>query len=862
MTFDPFTPSWNDPPVESKLTVPELPQDFVRRPRPQQRLDTGIESPLTCVLAPAGWGKTCLAAGWVASAGKVGWVTLEAGDDETDIFWRYLCCALSAVGVYTDQLAAHAGTRQFIDELANRIVQFRAPVIVVLDNFHALTSGWVITGLALLLRHASPHLRLVLLSRRDPQLPIARYRISGRYHEIRGPELAFTFDEACALVAQRPGTVSPSAMKALLARTEGWPAGLRLFLQSAPDDDPIDDWVGAFAGRDRLIADYLQREVLDDLPRDVREILESTSIARRLPVDLAVELSGRTDAGSVLERLHSQHAFVDSTEAGTYRYHPLFAGVLQSRLRHAQSGKAATLHRKAGHWLAHEGLSLDALWHARQAKDWHFVARLIVDQQLFLPLLLGDAGPALMESARAIPEYVMQRDPAAAVVGAILAVEANDDLRAQSLLDRLDRLERMDSCTVPLAVTIARLRLANRRPDGTGDAAKYAESARATLADTPTSLASVRTQAQGLISAERALALISDDRLDEADTVLAEAREKIPNNNEARHLIVGVQAFLCALRGKLSRAGELARAELEKDERPTVPSRGTGYCHLALAWVGAERCERPRARDELILAGAAWTRQDALFWGARDVIERRIGRLVGPLKRVGGRQERINASSGPRLTAMRAYQLIAQGDARTAEALLAAIHAASTEERIQLARARLALGDPWGALEGARAIAESTEELPLGVDANLVVARAAAETGRPNLAARTLIRAVHMSERERIRRPFLDAGPWLRRAMPQLIDNPRHYAWLGTTVLGRPASDRGSTAPAPRAQPLTGREQDILRKLFEARSTKDIATEMFLSINTVKTHLGSIYRKLTVSGRWEAIRRARDLGLL
>ena len=853
----------------SKLTVPDLPSGYLTRPRLQRRLEVGIAGPLTCVCAAAGSGKTTLAAGWAATAGMVGWLTLEADDNETISFWRYFVAALDATGVYTDRIAARPGTRPFIDLLAVRIKQHHKPVIVVLDDFHEIVGRAVTTSLALLLRHASPQLRLVLLTRHNPPLPTARYRLSGGYTEIDGKGLAFTLDEAVQLADRSPVSISTAAMADLVARTQGWASGLGLFLLSGAGAHDVGDRLVTFGGGERWIADYLAQEVLDDKPGDVRTLLERTSIARQLPVGLAAELSDRADAGAVLDLLLSQNAFVESIGAGAYRYHPLFAQMLRTRLGGAHRSDCASLHRRAAEWFAREGSPLEALHHAAQAEDWRLAARVIVDEQLFVPMLLGGANRTVVRAARGVPEVDMWHDPAAAVVGAIRALDTKDDLRAQALLDRLDVLERdTQPSNVGFATAATRLRLATRRPDGADDALKRADDALAALAGTHVHLASSRAQARCWISAERAIAFISDDRLDEAGAALADALE-LPASDEmnaARQLLAGLQAFLLALRGDLSRAAEDATRSLEGTGECGLDSRGSAYCHLTLALIHAERGENAAAREELAQAGQWPTSQDALFWITGDLVEKHARKRAESYTRSAGWAMASEADRTPasRLAAMRASTLITHGEARAAKRMLATIDTPSVAVRVQMARAMLALGEQSDALECARSVTEASTPTPrpLLLDAILVLARAADETGHPNLAARSLSRALRLAERERLRRPFLDEWPWLRRSITHLIDDPSRYTWLGRMVLGRQLTQPDLQGPAPLTQPLTQREQDVLRKLAEPVSAEEIAADLFLSINTIKTHQRSIYAKLGVTRRRDALRRARDLGIL
>lgn len=252
------------------------------------------------------------------------------------------------------------------------------------------------------------------------------------------------------------------------------------------------------------------------------------------------------------------------------------------------------------------------------------VARLIVDEQLVVPMLLGYANRTRDRAIGQVSEFDMGHDHASAIVGAILALEANDDLRAHRLLDRVDRADgHAKTPSIRFAREATWLRLANRRPDGTGDAYKHADDALAALADTPLHRDSRRADARGLISAERAVALIADDRLAEAGSTLTDALDLFPSG-DARHLIVGLRALVYALRGNLSQGADLATAELGRIGPYGARARAHAYCHLALAWIHAERSAPAASRADLMRARESGTRQDALFWTAIDLVAQRV----------------------------------------------------------------------------------------------------------------------------------------------------------------------------------------------------------------------------------------------
>jgi len=839
------------------------------RPRLLELLDRAADGLLTCVSAPAGAGKTMLTAEWAAarrSDRAIGWLSLEPGDANPASFWRRVAEAVGRAGLPVTDLVG-APTARLRNQLTDRLTARRGSIVLVLDDVTPGHGRVLAAELAGLLNRAAPVLRVVLVGRGEPRLATARYRLTGDYTELGADELAFTSAEIADLLRRAELPATPAAVQALQQATEGWATGLQLFIASLPERPTaaeVTERAVRFDGEDRWIADYLTREVLDHQPASVRELLQATSVVRRVPPRLAVELTGRADAEAILDGLLGQHAFVRCDPDGSYRYHPMLRDLLRMQLRQQAPAEPARLHRLAASWRARNGSLREALQHAAASGDWPFLARLVIEQQLFVGVLVGSQLTGVVRAARGIPEPEMWQHPDAAVVGALVALQAHDKLRAQALLDRLEVLtEGEPAADVRFAATTIRLRLAARSPAGAPETVRLADQALTVLADVCISATEVRGEVRCLLYAERALALIGLGRLGEARASLAEGLDAgavaAPAASGARQLLLAVRAFGLALQGALTDGAAAAGALLDSMTGRGAASRAAGYCRLALAWVAMEHAEPAVAREQLAGVASHWLRQDALAQTVAGLISARVPGSPLPVDEqpVPGDEQPV-----PMLSALRAATLIARGTPATAEALLSRPGDRQVEERIQLARALLALGRPAEALRQVAVPAErGVASLSSLVEAHLALSQAADQTGDAVAAVRALGTALRLARRERIRRPFVDERRWLRRSLGYLVDNPDRYRWLGTGLTGLPPAGTASSPP-PLTQPLSEREQEVVKKLAEMMSTEEIAGDLFLSVNTVKTHLRSIYRKLAASRRAEAVRRARELGIL
>ncbi|WP_160159372.1 LuxR family transcriptional regulator [Streptomyces sp. SLBN-118] len=386
-TASQLTPA-GDPLLAAKFSVPVIPGTLVRRKRLLDRLTEGTAQRLTLITGPAGAGKTMLAASWAARAAvphPVVWLSLEDDDSAPGVFWTYI---LEAFRHHRVPLPATVGSparadsveRSLLVRFASALARLAEPVVLVLDGLDRVPDREVASGLDFVLQHAGPQLRLVLISRVDPLLPLHRHRAEGSICEIRGADLAFTRHETATLLRRHGVLSSAETADTLTRRSEGWAAGLRLCaLAMQRADDPA-AFARSFAVSQSAVADYLLAEVVDAQPAATQDLLVRTSILDRVHPRLANLLTGREDAEGILAALTHANAFVEPIgETPWCRFNPLFAEVLQAYLRSHRPGLEPKLHRLAAHWFAENGLIVEATEHAASAGDWEHAASLVLD---------------------------------------------------------------------------------------------------------------------------------------------------------------------------------------------------------------------------------------------------------------------------------------------------------------------------------------------------------------------------------------------------------------------------------------------------------------------------------------------------
>ena len=362
------------PTLHSKIDTPPPPAWAIARPRQTERLSRGALGPLTVVTGPAGSGKSALVLLWAHTGrvpGPLAWVSCDNGDDLPGVFWPCVLEALRHAGVDV-AAAGEAPVRNdaldyvFIARLAAGLTARSTPVVLVLDDFRPAAGSVLAEGVAYLLKRAGTALRLVVVSRRDPPLPLHRSRLVGELSEIRMDDLAFDDRETAALLDQHGVSLSRPSVRALRERTEGWAAGLRLAAMSMAGHSDPEGFVRQFTGDDQAVASYLLEEVLDTQSADLRRLMLATSVPERVNAELATALVGRT-AGRLFSAMVEQNAFFRPLGHGWYRSHQMLATFLRLRLRHETPGLATELQRKAAAWFSGQGLLAEAVRSAAEA---------------------------------------------------------------------------------------------------------------------------------------------------------------------------------------------------------------------------------------------------------------------------------------------------------------------------------------------------------------------------------------------------------------------------------------------------------------------------------------------------------------
>ncbi|WP_432094566.1 LuxR C-terminal-related transcriptional regulator [Streptomyces sp. bgisy100] len=881
-----------DPLLGARFAVPPPPRTHVVRRRLLTRLTEGVTGPVTLVSGPAGTGKTVLVASWAAEEqppGPVVWLTTEPDNNAPGVFWAYTLEAFrhhsvtlgDDIGVPTH--ADHVD-RSLLTRLACALSRLPEPVVLVLDDFDEVRSREVAAGLEFVVRHAGPLLRLVLVSRLEPLLPLHRHRVAGQLTEIDGADLAFTPRETALLLRRHGLDPSPDSVRTLSARTGGWATGLRFSALSLQRGDAP---YGSPAGHD-AVADYLTAEVLAPQPAPVRDLLVRSSVLERVHPGLADELTGRDDAARTLAALARAHAFVEAeTGTGWYRCHPLFAEVLRARLRLADGALEPELHRRAARWLAAAGELDAALPHAAAARDFAFAAGFLVDNLAVGRLLMG-AGADELNGLR--PAVAPDPDAGAAVhlVAAACALARDDAAGCPAHLERARRTLADDDPAAPaprLSLTLLGLLAGSGTADGDGCAAadRAAAEVRDLLAHLPGRCAAEHPELPALARYGVAAARLRAGRLDEAEHAFRELRECCtdPVTRPLHDAALGAVALIESLRGALTAAEAHAQQALAAGRR-TGPAllRPWGTGHLALAGVASERHELPAVKHHLQLAAEEFGAPlDPVVRTECAVIRSRLDLATGDVRGALGGIEAV-AGGLPREGTDAAAAPPTWLEERAAVALSAAHLAAGHQERAvavlepgapgrparlaALARARLAAGDTSGARELLAALSDAPGAGTADrVRLRLLQARVAELDEEPRTARRLLGQALRLARPELLRRPFTDSGPWVGRLLRDGAGTAEEHDWLAVGAAGGGALPEAGSGPEPViVASLTDREREVLAQVAGMLSTEEIAAELCLSVNTVKTHLKSIYRKLSASRRSEAVRRARSLGLL
>jgi LuxR family maltose regulon positive regulatory protein len=841
-------------------------------------VDQGIAGPLTLISAPAGSGKTVLLRSWMASAAEpeaIAHVGLDREHADRRTFWLDVLAELARARPELTGLAVPSGgARASLTGLCDALEALPTPLRLVLDDAHVLGAGDVPADLDWLLEHVPGTLRLVLATRSDPAMRLQRLRVAGLMTEVRAADLAFTPSETAELLA--PLNLSEHDLDQLWARTQGWAAGLRLAELSLQDHADPSGFISGFAGGDRAVSDYLVSEVLSGYPEETQLFLLRTSVVDRLNGELADVLSGTSSGHRSLHDLARSEGFVEPLDSGVgwFRYHRLFSEVLRAEMRRRRPTELGTLHGAASRWFADHGQALDAVRHAIAASDWTLAAEVMGEHWLLC--VLDGSGGALRDLANRIPAAAIDADAELSLAASGLALEAGELREADDLLVRAYQLagelpaERLRRFTVTsTAIALYRARL-------DGDVAEALSAARLVLRERWHRSVAIEVRAWTLANLGIAefWAGETDEALEHLQTAAGLALEF--GNQFVLFLAESYLAAVDARQGRLGDADSRARTAIQlAGRRGWADVAHVSIAHATLATVHLWRNELDAAEEAGELARTALGRSpEPLLAPVVAQVRAQIHALRGDpvtaleVLRSGGLDEGLPAWVNVTAGMIEADVWLALGEPARARRSLDRLTPLDTADAATaLARLDLALGRPEAAVEALAELLEdeATTAIPVTTTEAWTIDAIARDALHDEAAAlRSMERALDLAEPRGYWSPILRHGAPVRSLLRRCIgDGTAHRAFAGellSILEDTPSPVRASAQPL--LEPLSEREVTVLRFLPTMLSNNEIASEMFVSVNTVKTHLKHIYRKLDVSERRDAVRRGKELRLL
>lgn len=937
----PNTDCQPSPILKTKLAIPPIREAWVTRPRLLARLDESLRSGQRLVLisAPAGYGKTALVSMWARSltdrGWQVAWISLSESERDLARFMSYMGAALRTCNIAThlgqtpqtgppQPLAVQQQLAVCINEIGESLQDSgsHAPgadrLFLVLDDYHtaALTSTDAV--LAFLLDNLPPETRLVIATRLDPALPLARLRARGEMTELRAADLAFSTAETAELLHRAGLTIaSQQAIESLQERTEGWAAGLHLAALSLRDRQDPERLMDDLAGTHRYIADYLMAEVLEQQQAYVQQFLLQTSILDPLCAELCENIvllrterdsapgasagTGMpvdgTTARDVLAYLDTANLFLLplDEERVWYRYHQLFRDLLQGRLKRQSPSLISKLHERASRWYESHAMPIAAIEHALLAQDSDRAAQLIAAYGE-TAILRNETG-VLLRWLAALPDTVRQEHPILHVwhgAALLFAGQGPDEVQTHLAHATVGDPEPRVAGAARVFQTMMDLLQGDSLT-----AITNAESALALLSPADSFLTILATSNLGLAQMVRG-------HLDAAaqtfESLLPLVRE--PRTTDAgapAHELAAIAASplanlagLLMIQGKLHRAAALYRQVLEI----AVDAQGCPIPTAGKAYMGLGEVEREwndlDAAAEHLETGIALTRRSiemgtVVGYISLMAVRYAQGKTEAAREAIGKAREIARRSTVTDLddrlvAAFDVWLATHEGDQITARSWIKA-HAANTDtasgsgradaefhelEQLALARAHLALGEPSLALAlltPLEASAFSRNRMRRVMEVWVLQALALHAQGRTDTAVQALAQALEFGEPEGFVRTFVDAGKPMAALLYTAVEQgilPRYAGWLLTCFEDLdhvPASDTLAPQHAI-VEPLSQRELEVLALIAAGLTNQEIARQLVIALSTVKGHTSNIYGKLGVRSRTQAVAMARTLGLL
>ena len=867
--------------LQTKLFVPRLRPSLVPRPHLIETVNKGLTGKLTLISAPAGFGKTTLVTDWLAQQEwPVGWFSLDKDDSDPQQFFTYVAAATRQFPDKQHTLSNLLQSPQpqpakaLATALVNDLAALATPCLLVLDDYHVVESSEIDQALAFWLDHMPPNLHLVITSRVDPGFPLSRLRARGHLTELRDRDLRFSADETAVFLQSVMGiTLSPEQISALEARTEGWVAGLQMAALSMQNRDDVADFVTSFTGSHRFIMDYLVEEVLNQQSVEVQDFLLQTAVLTRLCADLCDTVRQTPPISQqILEQLETHNIFLIplDNERCWYRYHHLFADLLQHRLQKQQSDKVAELHGRASVWYEDNGLEIEAFHHAAAANDFARTERLIEGGGV--PMHFRGAGGPVLNWLESLPTTVLDARPSLWVIYASVLFFVGQHTAVEEKLQAAEAVlpaAKTDSSIPDLVGRIASIRatlaviqhdvetiitqscraLENLHPDNllfraaaawTQGFARQLQGDRVAASQSYIEVIALSKSFEDSIYAMAAA--ISLGQLQAADNKLVAASKTY----ERVLQLAGEPPQLIACEALLG----LARIHYQWNELDTAQQYG-------------QQCFQLTQQQESIDTFASYGVFLAHLKLARGDV---IGAITALDEAAAFAHEHNFLFRMPDVTAAQVLTLLRQGNL-TEAAHLAEQHTLPFSQ----ARVCLAQGDTHGALVLLEPLRQQMdakgwqdERLKIMILQALVLQA----HGEKDNALLLLGDALALTEMGGFIRIFVDEGKPMARLLSEAVARGIMRDYCGQLLAvfeaeGQKIEHEPDPYPAQSlVDPLTKRELEVLTLIAAGLKNKEIAEQLVISLNTVLYHTKNIYSKLGVTKRTLAVIKAKKLNLI
>lgn len=913
----------SSPLLYTKLTIPQLSDHYVVRLRLLNKLDGGScqNNLLTLVCAPAGYGKTTLISNWLekgeeqrargdainkleSALVRSAWLTLDSGDDDLARFLSYLVAAIQQChpGIGEAMLAmlrtakppnSHTLATWLIDDLA----EIPTPFVLVIDDYHTIHTERIHDFISFLIDHKPTQMSIVIASRADPALPLARLRAHGQLTEIRQDDLCFTHEEASTLIHNLIGlNLTLEQVDTIVKRTEGWVAGLQLAGLSMRNVSNIASFIHALSGGYEHIADFLTDEVFAQQPEDIKDFLLQTSILDRLSVPLCEAVTGQAQVASSLERLRKENLFLVPLDHHRewYRYHALFRDLLRKRLYQSRGSMIPELHRKASHWYETEGLLAPAIEHALAGKYYEKAAELI--EQVGESVLMRSESLTMLRWLDALPHEMKREHPVLFVFdGLVLMLSGKPLQSADEILKQLSATGDIDSLRGEFATYQGLIATMKGEAE---EAILFSEEALTHLPPERPFFQSLAADSLGM-----AFTLLGDP-----DSAVNAFRKVVEISERTGNVMMSIMALsnlagLQLMRGQLLDASEsyhrtldIAAEKLDK-QSPVGGKALLGLGMLAQEW------------NDLEAALAYY--QEAAKMMARSV---EVGLPMAHLS-IASVKLNMRDWEGAQASINQAYKLSKASAATPIDDILTE----ESQARLWLAQEKLGLVSDWLESKGflfdtavepliskeaqtahgilvnqgkyllfvRLALAKKQPKTALGlldplyditlskgymhrvIEILALKALAVMQQGEVDSAVQILDQALSLAEPQGYRRTFLDEGQPMAELLYTVAARGEHptYAGILLAAFSKEMNDQRirfdkKDSPEELIEPLSEREFEVLILISEGLSNREIADRLYISISTVKSHTSHIYSKLNVTKRTRAISQARSLGLL